>query len=102
MHLAVPNSIWPTWKGTFQFSRDSQTANHQPAGISALPQIYASTIVCRGFAADRPCRGERYGSLTMICYSYVLDAVLLPPLTKKDLGRETLFSGPFFLIRCRC
>lgn len=67
-----------------------------------MPQIYASTIVSRGFAADRPCRGERSRFVNHDLLLFVLDAVLLPPLTKKTLGRETLFSGPFFLIRCRC
>lgn len=37
-----------------------------------------------------------YRSLTMICHSHILGVVLLPPLPKKTLGRETL-SPAFFL-----
>jgi hypothetical protein len=50
---------------------------------------------------DRPVTVDGHDSLTMICHSHLLGVVLLPPLPKKKLGRETLSPALFYVLRCQ-
>jgi hypothetical protein len=80
---------------------------HRSAFLRALDHLSHDAVVMVPMLALSspvdlpPDRGavNGYGLLTMICHSFLLEAVLLPPLSRKNLGRETLSPALFYVLR---